>query len=148
MKNLFYLLVTVFLFVSCKNNDDCEDLNVATTSLEAKYGCVNTKYQMDIDLSQTFTVIKNQTDYNALVTGSCQPNIDFVTYDLVIGKQALGNGNTSINYELIENCQTGNQTLKVTFNQNETTVAPNLTYHALIPKLKEGQELNVEITLK
>ena len=53
----------------------------------------------------------------------------------------------SIEYELVEDCETENQNLIVTFNQNETTEAPNLTYHALIPKLGDKQELNVEIVI-
>lgn len=63
-------------------------------------------------------------------------------------KKSHGNGNHSIIYELIENCETGSENLTVTFNQNETNEAPNLTYHSLIPKLGNEQELNVEIVIK
>ena len=49
------------------------------------------------------------------------------------------------NYELVEDCETTAKTLTVTFNQNLTTEAPNLTYHRLIPKLMIGEELNVEL---
>jgi hypothetical protein len=62
-------------------------------------------------------------------------------------KKSHGNGIHSFIYELIENCETGSENLTVTFNQNETTEAPNLTYHALIPKLRGEQELNVEIVI-
>lgn len=150
MKKMKILLLSFILLgiVSCSDDDDntnCSDSGIETTSLEDEYGCTNTKYQMDIDLSDDYMVIENQSSFSEFVTGSCQPDIDFSTYDLIIGKKGLTTGNDSIDYQLIENCESGNQTLTVTFHQNETTVAPNLTYHALIPKLGDDQELNVEI---
>lgn len=149
MKPMNYLILMVSIVIFSCNNDDgvCTDINVSTTSLESEYGCTNTKYQMDIDLSNDFMIIRNQADFNALVTGSCLPSIDFDTYDLVIGKQSFASGNTSIEYLLVEDCETANQNLTVTFYQNATAVAPNLTYHALIPKLDDGQVLNVEIVV-
>jgi hypothetical protein len=66
---------------------------------------------------------------------------------LVIGKKGLANSNSSIDYELIENCKTENLLLALTFNQNATTEAPNLTYNALIPKLDKGQNLFIDINI-
>ena len=149
MKKMKILLLSFILIgiVSCSDDDNnnCSDSIIETTSLENEYGCINTKYQMDIELSNDHMIIRNQLDFSEFVTGSCQPEIDFSIYDLVIGKKGLSSGNSSINYELIENCNDGNQTLTVTFNQNETTEAPNLTYHALIPKLGNEQTLNIQI---
>ena len=149
MKYRILIISILFLgIISCKNDDDdCADTIINTTSLEIEYGCINTKYQMDIDLSENHMIIRNQLDFAEFVSGSCQPTIDFSVYDLVIGKKGLANGNSSIDYKLVENCETGNQNLIVTFNQNETTEAPNLTYHALIPKLGDEQGLNVEIMI-
>ena len=148
MKYRILIISILFLGIfSCNNDDDCTDTILNTTSLEIEYGCTNTKYQMDIELSENFMIIRNQLDFTEFVSGTCQPAIDFSVYDLIIGKKRLANGNSSIDYELIENCETGSQNLIVTFNQNETTEAPNLTYHALIPKLGDEQELIVEIII-
>jgi hypothetical protein len=71
--------------------------------------------------------------------------IDFGTYDLIIGKRGLRTGNILISYELIENCETNVLTLTVTFLQNETLEAPNLTYHVLTAKIADVDGLEVEI---
>jgi hypothetical protein len=145
-----------FGFFSCNNDDDNNETNPCTgetiaievTSLENEYGCINTENIMEIDLpSGDFIIINNQQTFDNLVTEVCMPSIDFATYDLVIGKQGLTSGNSSTRYELIEVCENGDQTLTVTFNLNETAVAPVLTFHALIPKLSVAQELTVEIVI-
>ncbi len=150
---LLFFILTLALS-SCNNDDDdanpcpTETTIIETTSLETEYGCVNTENIMDINLpSGDFIIISNQQVFDNLVTETCMPNIDFTTYDLVIGRQGLTSGYSSIRYELTEICETGNQTLTVTFNLNTTTVAPTLTFHALVPKLTPTQELTVEIAL-
>jgi len=141
---------------TCDNNsqnliaiDSLEILNstIETTSLEAENNCINTLYQSDIDLSENYTIIRSQSAYDNLVTGSCQPQIDFSQYDLVIGKKGLPNGIISVDYQLFENCENQDLELQVQFNLNLTTVAPNVTYHRLIPKLGVEQNLIVEITM-
>jgi hypothetical protein len=148
--------ILAFALFSCNNDDDNNEVNpcptettiIETTSLETEYGCVNTENIMDINLpSGDFIIISSQQVFDNLVTEVCMPIIDFTTYDLVIGRQGLTSGYSSIRYELIEICQTGDQTLTVTFNLNPTTVAPTLTFHALIPKLEAAQELTVEIVI-
>jgi hypothetical protein len=144
------ILALPFIFagiLSCSNDDEvnCSDSTIETTSLENEYACINTPYQMDIELSEDYMIIGNQTEFLDLVTGSCLPDIDFSNYDLVIGKKGLSNGIDSINYVLIENCENESQILTVTFNKNATTEAPNLTYHALIPKLANEQEFSLVI---
>lgn len=145
--NILWISILVFSLISCNDDTDdtCIDAIIETTGLETEYGCTNTKYQMDIFLNDDYVVIKNQETFDEMISGSCLPSIDFSLYDLVVGKKGLTTGNTSIAYELIKNCKTGNENLKVTFNQNMTAEAPNLTYHALIPKLNTDQVLAVEI---
>lgn len=75
---------------------------IDTTSLEIEYDCTNTKYDLDLEITDDFIVTKEQTDYNSRVTGNCNPDIDFSTFDLIIGKQQLTTGNDSVDYQLTE----------------------------------------------
>ncbi len=129
---------------SCnKEDNNCTDTVIEVTKLESEYGCTS----IDIDLSENYMIISNPLDFSEFVDANCQSEVNFSTYDLIIGKKGLTNGLVSIEYKLIESCETENQNLKITFNLNETAEAPNVTYNALIPKLRENQELNVEIIM-
>lgn len=149
MKVSFFLPLFFVMCIGCSKKDDdksqCEDLLVPFTSLEMEYGCSNTPYETTINLDNTYTVIRSQEVFDALVSGSCTPTIDFGTYDLIIGKQGLRNGNISISYELVEDCDTNVLTLTVTFLQNATLEAPNLTYHVLTAKIADVDGLEVAI---
>lgn len=145
----FFLPLFFVICVGCPQKDDdrnpCEDVLVPITSLEAEYGCTNTAYETEINLDDTFTVIRSQEVFDVLVSGTCTPTIDFNTYDLIIGKQGLRNGNISISYEFIRDCETNLLTLSVTFLQNMTLEAPNLTYHVLTEKIADIDTLEIEI---
>ncbi|MEM5565191.1 hypothetical protein WNY78_08745 [Psychroserpens sp. AS72] len=149
MRNIINLSIGLLLVIvvnSCSNDDECTPVTLGITSLEVAYGCINTPYQMDIDLSDDFTIIRSQTVFNDLVTGDCTPEIDFEAYDLIIGKKGLTNGFDTINYDgLVKNCDNGQLYLTVSFVLNATDIAPNVTYHALVPKLAENEIVNVSI---
>lgn len=142
-------LLCVFLLLSCSTKDDagCFVSNVDFTNLEAAYNCENTKFAIDIELENTFTIIQNQTEYETRVSGDCNVAIDFETYSLIIGKQALTNGNTFISYEYTLDCAINTYALVVTFNQNETEIAPNLTYHILSPKISDDAIVTVQTVI-
>lgn len=152
MRNIINFSIAFLLVItanSCSNNDDeCIPVTIVITSLEVEYGCVNTPYQLDIDLSDDFVIITSQTVFDNLVTGDCMPEIDFEAYDLLIGKKGLTNGFDSINYDgLLKNCDNGQLSLTVTFVLNDTDEAPNATYHALVPKLGVNEIVNVTIVV-
>ncbi|AVR44250.1 hypothetical protein C7S20_02665 [Christiangramia fulva] len=136
-----------FLILACSEGENCTNRELNITSLENEYGCTNTK-NSDIEISEGYKIIRNQTEFEALNFGNCDPEIDFSKYDLIIGKYQLTTGNNSIDYDLVENCQTKNLILKIAFNQNETAEAPNVTYHALIPKLEIGQSISIEYAVQ
>lgn len=148
MKTLFkFTLILSLLFIgqSCDKDKDCEDVILNTTSLESEYGCTNTQFQIQISLYEEFIVIRNQEDFELLAEGDCQPEIDFATYDLVIGKKGLNSGYDSIEYVLTEKCDSGDLELEVTFIQDATMIAPVVVFHALVPKLGTDQEISVNI---
>ena len=154
MKPLVRSLLCLLLLTSCQTDLDDEadclqtDILLVPTSLELEYGCSDTRY-LEVDLSEDYALVGSQEEFEVLVTGeSCRPEIDFGTYDLVIGKKALSSGNSYIGYDLGYTCTRGELLLKVTFYQNLTTVAPNITYHALIPKLQDGERVKVEFESK
>jgi hypothetical protein len=74
---------------SCKK-DDCEEIVLTVKSLEELYGCTDTRNELIVDLTNTAILITNQTDYETQIDGPCAPAIDFVNYDLVIGKTIDG----------------------------------------------------------
>jgi hypothetical protein len=149
MRTIMNVIIVIFFVLpmqSCLNDDDCSPIIIPITSLEDEYGCINTPYQMDIDLSEDFTIIRSQTVFDDLVTGTCLPQIDFEAFDLLIGKKALTSGFETINYnELVKNCDNAQLNLTVTFVRNATAVAPNASYHVLVPKLGENEVIFVDI---
>ena len=149
MKKLSIILLSslFLLLTNCKDDEECTDIELAFTSLEAAYGCTNTPFQMNIDLEEDFTIISTQETFDTLITGSCTPEIDFDTYDLIIGKKALGNGVASISYEMIQDCEDESIALTVTVVTDDTEIAPNITYHVLVNKLEFDETVNVEVTV-
>ena len=146
----FFASIFLSLLSSCDKDVDCqEQQSLPVTSLEQEYGCTDTRYGLAIDLSDDYTIIRSQSGFNDLVTGSsCKAEIDFSKYDLLIGKKRLSNGNVSIDYALTRVCPSNKLRLKATFNQDISAQAPNITYHALIPKLKGKESVDVEIEEK
>jgi hypothetical protein len=74
--NMNIILPLIFIIcVGCSQKDDdrnsCEDILVPVTSLEAEYGCTSTPFEMEINLEDTFTVIRSQEVFDVLVFGTC-----------------------------------------------------------------------------
>ncbi|WP_298903036.1 hypothetical protein [uncultured Psychroserpens sp.] len=146
MRKFIVVILSFVLVSSCSDDDQCSPVVLDITSLENEYGCINTPYQMDIDLTEEFIIIRSQEVFDDLVTGNCMPQIDFTAYDLLIGKKGLTNGFDSIVYDgLVKNCENGQLSLAVTFTLNATAEAPNVTYHALVPKLGVNDIINVSL---
>lgn len=137
------VLFLLFESMSCDKKDECKSTVVIVKSLETEYGCVNTRYGLQIDLTENYTIIRSQQDFENKVSGNCIPIIDFASYDLVIGKKGLNRGNSSIDYKLTRDCANILK-LQVTFNQSLTLDTPIVTYHALIPKLGDEETVFVQ----
>jgi hypothetical protein len=144
---LLYLSLLVLALIGCNNNDDnnnnCVPQEIAVTSLETEYGCTNTKFQLYNSVTVgNFIIIRNQQDFDQITDDiNCRPQIDFATYDLILGKKQLTTGNETIQYQYMDDCD--GKKLTVTFIQNETLFAPTLIYHALVPKLEANETIEV-----
>ena len=143
------LSLSLLLLFSCNDaNTECVSDEIAITSLEEEYNCENTENLLDIDLEEAFAIITTQDEFENKVLGDCAPQIDFDSFDLLIGKKAFAQGNDSIAYQLVENCKSNVLQLSVVFLQNDTTEAPNLTYHVLLPKLEQNKTVEVTIVVQ
>ena len=123
----------------------CEEMVLEVESFESLYGCSNTKHKLKIDIHNDYLLIRTQTDFDNLVAGDCHPNIDFDNYDLVIGQQSSGNENDTIIYNLMQTCPGNDVLLTIGVYQGWATRPDNVTYHALIPKLRNTKDLDVII---
>lgn len=144
----FIISLTILLFTTCEPKDDCNTpAPITPASLESEYGCVNTPYETTIDLDDTHMIIRSQDVFDTMVTGSCTPDIDFTGFDLIIGRQQLNSGVEQIDYYYVNNGCNDQNYLNVQFIRNATTVAPILTYHALVPKLAPDETVTVTVEI-
>jgi hypothetical protein len=144
---------TVFIFaflvcISCSKKDNCKEESLTIKHFENEYGCPNTRFNLQIDLNNDCTIIRSQETYDAIVTGSCHPEIDFTQYDLVIGNQSTGNFNDTILYDLRRTCPEMALILTVDVIQSALTQPSTVAYHALIPKLSEEENLSIVIKVQ
>lgn len=110
--------------------------------MENLFGCANTEQSLEIDLIDNYSIVRSQDQFDELVTGSCVEKLDIEKYDLIIGKKQLKSGVEKIDYDYSKDCNE-KSTLKVKIKMNATSVAPNITFHALIPKLGAAETVSV-----
>ncbi|MBG8556001.1 hypothetical protein [Hymenobacter guriensis] len=155
MKHIFTLTLSALTSLAlhscipCDGDmEPCANTPIPVTSLEKEYGCTNTPRQLSVALSQTYTIIRSQAEFEQQVTGECRPQIDFTKYDLVIGNQGSTSGSSTITYSYQRECETGQLQLSVLFTPGMTNDAPILTYHALVPKLAPTETVSVRVDMK
>ena len=143
-KMLLFAVLGLLYSCTSSNNATCEPVALPFTDLETEYGCENTKYLLHNTVQgDNYIIIRNQNDFDTMTDDlTCRPQIDFTTYDLILGKKQLTSGNQSIAYEYMDNCT--EKVLTVTFVQSSTMEAPSVTYHALVPKLAPNEQVTVE----
>jgi hypothetical protein len=148
MKNSVLILTVLLSILSCTKKDDCKEQLMTLKHFESDYGCADTRHSLIINLTDECTIIRSKEAYDSQVTGDCHPEIDFTLFDLVIGKQSSGNNNDTITYDLRTTCPDNELTLTVDIIQGLLTVPDSVVYHALIPKMGDGESLNVQISIK
>ena len=148
MKYSVLLISTIICIMSCSKKDTCKEQLMTVKHFESDYGCADTRHSLIINLTNSGTIISSKDAYDSQVSGDCHPQIDFTLYDLVIGKQSSGNNNDTITYDLRKTCPDSKLTLTVNIIQGLLTVPDNVVYHALIPKLGDGESLNIQVIVK
>ncbi len=147
MKNVIIICVVFTCILSCKK-DSCKEEPIIAKHFEAEYGCVNTKHGLNIDLVNNFTVIRSTDAYDSQVSGTCHPEIDFSSYDLIIGKQSSAYLNDTITYDYKRACPDMELTLSVDIIQSSQIQPDTVVYHALVPKIGDQETLNLMITVR
>jgi len=142
-----YTLIIILIFaataVSCKK--ECKEVFYEIESLENLYGCTNTRYDIEIDISDNAVIISSQSSFDSMVEGPCQPTIDFGKYDLIIGKKSTLNQVDTIYYEYKRDCPDQDLVLSVEIIQVADTPVDNVVFHALIPKLGDEETLFLNV---
>jgi hypothetical protein len=147
MKYSVAVLILMISIFSCKKNDCKEELK-STKHFESEFGCVNTKHDLLVDVTNNVIVIRTKEDYDSKISGTCHPDIDFALYDLVIGKQATGYQNDTILYDYRIACPEDQLTLTVNIVQSAVNVADEVVFHAMIPKLGDEEPLYISVIIK
>jgi len=149
-KEMKYLIVVLALLAglsSCNKNDCKEELR-PVKHFESEFGCVNTKHNLLVDVTNNVIVIRTKEDYDSKVSGTCHPDIDFSIYDLVIGKQATAYMNDTILYDYRIACPENKLTLTFDIVQSDVNVADSVVFHAMIPKLGDEEPLYINVIVK
>ena len=65
-KQLFpFIFIIGLTFNFCSQENSCKNEIIPTYSLEDIYNCPNTAFQMNIELSNDFVMIRNQADFDS-----------------------------------------------------------------------------------
>ena len=153
MKQLLLLFILSIIAIACKKTAQvtleipCQEGGVSLGSLEGQYGCVNTKYGLQLNASDSVKIIRSQQEFEANVTGSCIPAIDFNTFTLIMGTKQLLNDNIAIEYNAVRDCDAGKINLEVYITNNLGLAAPSVTWHTLLPKLADGERVDVSFSI-
>jgi len=131
--SLLFMLLAAHIFSSC--NKECQEKVLVSKSLEALYGCHDTRNTLSIDLTNSAVIISSQADYESRIEGPCSPAIDFVNYDLIIGTRTTTQVVDTILYDYRIACPSGNKTLVVDIMLGSTVQADDPVFHQLVQSL-------------
>jgi len=148
MKNRFFLGIFLLIILSGCGNDKCKENVLTTKHFETEFDCVDTRNNLNIDLTDNCTVIRTKQSYDEEVSGTCHPDVNFSIFDLAIGKQATARQVDTIYYDLKIKCPENELTLTVDIIQSAVAVPDNVVYHAMIPKLGDEEAMYVIVNIK
>lgn len=145
MKYIIYIALLIsFTLLSACSSDDCESTRARTTGLEA-LSCGDRAYDLSINTESDFELIRSQDDYARLVTGICNPTIDWTQYDLIIGNAPITHELVRIDSYVYRDCTNNVINLDVTIVLNTVEVDKTISWSALIPKLSDQESIYVHL---
>lgn len=100
---------------------------------------------MGIGIENDFIIISSQLWFDSLVTGFCNPEIDFDAYDLIIGRASFTRGVEGVSYSYRRACPTRRFEMRAVFTLNNQAVTPTVTYHILVDKIADDEAVDVRI---
>ena len=136
----------VLITITSCGTEDCNSTTEAVSCLD-DFGCQNAAFQLSVESQQEFELIRSQEDFDNMVFGNCDVQVDWEEFDLVIGTIGLQSGLASIQKSLRKDCDTNQILLDITIITNSTALAPSITWQAVIPKLADDESLFVEILI-
>ena len=148
MKKVFWTFMTCLLItvVSCTEEEPCQSGDLPIKDLE-ELSCINVPFNVEVATDKEFELIRSQSDYDRLITGTCDATINWNKYDLVIGKVGLSSGLATIKKQLVADCGSNRILLTFTINTNLAASAPFVTFDAIIPKLDNADDFFVSINV-
>lgn len=139
-----YVILIILLAISCGDNTDCESGPLDIISM-SELGCTNSVNLMKVNTVQEFELIRDQDSYDALVAGPCNPGINWETNDMIAGNLRLNNGLLKLEERANFNCSANTLYITILVHLNETTIAQEVFFGFLIPKLDNDQAPFVEV---
>lgn len=150
MKKVFFALLTISGFFtcvsSCTSDGSCSSGEVSIQDLQ-DFGCNNTAFSMTVATLNDFELIRTQEDYDRQISAQCTPSIDWTEHDMIAGMIQLNQGLSSIDKVLVMNCAQNTLTLSITVTKSASLDAPNVSFNAIIPKIKDEQNLFVDFNI-
>ncbi len=140
-------LILLIALVGCSTEEDCNRNSQEVLCLD-DFGCPNAAFLVSVESPQEFLLIRNQEDFDLMVFASCDVQVDWDEYDLVIGTVGLTSGLAGIQKSISQNCDTNQNLLDIVINTNLTASAPLVTWQAVIPKLADDESLFVGISIE
>lgn len=151
-KNLIFCACFAFLF-SCSsddNNSSCTNTILPTFTIEDISDCNSieniTFINDDPEDYSSVYIVKNQQQLNALIETTCNFEIDFNRYDLIIGKTWIFD-NTTFDYKIVDACQ--ENLVKINIKRIETPDQNAIrkgTFQVLIPKKSNDYQVEISYT--
>jgi len=138
------VLLVSLVAASCTKEDECSSGALEIITLQ-DLGCDIPPHQISINSSNEFELIRDQEQYENLLTTSCRPTIDWDKYDMIAGSIFLQYGLNALEQGAYFNCFENKLAITITAHLNESTVALPVGFAFLIPKLDDTETPYVSI---